>query len=67
MPTSQMELTRDQQDILLRGLRYVKSSVSLDMIEYSEQVAHERKRKCEEISRIEKLIGSATIVEAVTV
>lgn len=62
-----LELTRHQQDLLLRGLRFVKSSVALDMLEYSESVGTERKRKCEEISAVESLISGAKIVETVNV
>lgn len=58
-----MQLTRKQQEILLRGLRYVRSSVALDSVDWTEQVDVERRGKYAEISQLEELLSGAKIVE----
>ena len=52
-------LTRDQRDLLLRGLRYVRSSVALEMREPSAEVDADRKAKLQEIAVLaERLEGA---------
>ena len=58
-----MQLTQKQQELLLRGLRYVRSSVALDSVDWTEQVETERRGKYAEISRLEELLNGAKIVE----
>ena len=62
-----IQLTRKQQEILLRGLRYVRSSIALDTQDWSEKVEAERQSQYAEIAGIEELLNGAKIVEAASV
>jgi hypothetical protein len=62
-----LQLTRKQQEILLRGLRFVRSSVALDTQNYSDEVERQRQQKYAEISAVETMLNSAKIVEAAAV
>lgn len=62
-----IQLTRRQQEVLLRGLRYVRSSIALDPQNWSDQVDTERKRQYQEIAEIEELLNGAKIVESTPV
>jgi len=58
MTDQNLELTRDQQDLLLQGLRFVRSAVALDMQDYTPAVEAERRQKYARISELEsKLRG----------
>jgi hypothetical protein len=67
MNDTTLQLTRKQQEILLRGLRYVRSSVALDVMDWNEQVEADRRGKYAEISQLEQLLSSAAIVEPAAV
>jgi hypothetical protein len=67
MSERNFQLTKKQQELLLRGLRFVRSSVALDMREWSEEVDVERGRQYDEIARIESLLNHASIVEPAAV
>lgn len=58
-----LELTQTQHEILLRGLRYVRSAVALDAVDWSESVDADRKRQYAEISQIESLVKSIKVAE----
>ena len=60
-------LTRKQQELLLRGLRYVRSSVALDPVDWSEEVEVERQRQYSEIAEIETLLNGVKKVEGAAV
>lgn len=62
-----IQLTRKQQEILLRGLRYVRSSIALDSQDWSERLEAERQKQYQEISEVESLLNGAKIVEPATV
>ena len=51
-----LELTRDQQDLLLQGLRFVRSAVALNMQEFTPDVEAERRQKYERINELESLL-----------
>jgi hypothetical protein len=51
-----IELSPHQQELLLRGLRYVRSSVALEMLDYSEEVEQRRRRQYAEIDELEGLL-----------
>jgi hypothetical protein len=63
MTDHNFELTRDQQEILLQGLRYVRSSVALDMAEYTDEVDAERRRKYARISELETILKGVAVSE----
>lgn len=62
-----IQLTRKQQEILLRGLRYVRSSAALDPKNWNEEVDEERQRHYSEVAEIETLLNGAKIVETAAV
>ena len=51
------QLTSRQQDLLLRGLRYIRSSVALEPCEFTPEVDAERRRQYAELSELESLIN----------
>ncbi|WP_437229592.1 hypothetical protein SH661x_001524 [Planctomicrobium sp. SH661] len=62
-----IQLTRKQQELLLRGLRFVRSSVALDTQNYSEAVQNQRQHQYAEIAAIESMVSDAKIVEPAVV
>ena len=50
-----LEMTAAQHEILLRGLRYVRSSVALDAMDWDEAVDAERKQQYAAIAEVESL------------
>lgn len=67
MNDPQFQLTRDQKEILLRGLRFVRSSVALDTCDYSEQVAANRASEYDKINRLQELLEAVPVAEAAAV
>ena len=57
MTTMPQNLSSEQQEILLRGLRFVKNSVALEMIDYTPQVEADRKRQYAAIAELEAMIS----------
>ena len=56
-----LELSPHQQELILRGLRYVRSSVALDMVDYTPEVEAKRREQYAEIEELKNLIeGVAT-------
>lgn len=62
-----IQLTRKQQELLLRGLRYVRSSIALDVREWSNEVEADRQRQYQEIADLESLLNGAKIIEAASI
>ena len=62
-----IELTQSQHEILLRGLRYVRSAVALDAVDWSESVDADRKRQYAEIAQVESLVKSIKVAEKAAV
>lgn len=67
MNQNRMELTRDQQELLLQGLRFVRSSVALDVRDFTPEYDAERRRQYDRINCLEGLLKSAALVENATV
>ena len=59
MNSALMDLTPKQQEILLRGLRFVRSAVALDMPEFTDELEADRRRQYAEIAEVEALVKSA--------
>lgn len=55
-----IELSPHQQELILRGLRFVRSSVALDMTDYSDDVAQSRRRQYADIAELEGLLNGAS-------
>lgn len=58
-----IQLTRKQQELLLRGLRFVRSSVALDMQNFSDALQKQRQDQYAEIAAVETMVSDAKIVE----
>jgi hypothetical protein len=54
--TNSQEFTDRQQELLLQGLRYVKSSIALEPRDWTEEVDADRQRRYREISELETAI-----------
>lgn len=55
-----IEITPEQRELLLTGLRYVRSSIALEVKEWSDELEAERDRQYDELDSIEAaLTGSA--------
>ena len=60
--TQSIDLTKQQQELLLRGLRYVRSSILLDICEPSFEVEENRKNHLQEIAGlVDQLNGSQPV------
>lgn len=64
MKSALMEMTPKQQEILLRGLRFVRSAVALDMPEFTDELEADRRRQYAEIAEVEALVKSAAPSQA---
>ncbi len=67
MSDPKIELTRQQQELLLRGLRFVRSSVALDTCDYSDAVDAERRRQYAELNELESLVKCVPVSETARV
>jgi hypothetical protein len=67
MSDPKIELTRQQQELLLRGLRFVRSSVALDTCDYSDEVDAERRRQYAELNELESLVKCVPVSESARV
>lgn len=67
MTDPRFELTRDQKEILLRGLRFVRSSVALDVCDHTDEIEAARRSQYEEIGRLQELLEEAPVVEGASV
>ena len=56
MSNMPQNLSSEQTEILLRGLRFVRNAVALEMIDYTPQVEAERKRQYAAIAEVESLL-----------
>lgn len=61
MNSMHIELTPTQQEILLRGLKFVRSAVALAMPDFTDKVESERHRQYAEINEVENLVTTAAI------
>jgi len=62
-----VELSKEQRDEILRGLRYVRSSVMLTPAEPSEKVAEGRNEKLQRIAALSSLLSGQEVVQKATV
>ena len=63
MNDSQIELTRDQKELLVRGLRFVRSAVALETCDFSDDKAAKRESEYDKINRLQELLDSVTVAE----
>ncbi len=62
-----IELSPQQQELILRGLRYVRSSVALEMATPTDEVIENRKRQYAEIAELEGLLSGNAETSPATV
>jgi hypothetical protein len=55
-----IQLDPRQREYLLDGLRYVRSSVALEIIDWSEEVENQRQRQYEDLDRLEDMLNGVT-------
>ncbi len=55
--TVQVELTKNEQDVLLRGLRFIRRSVMLEMEDRTPAMDEKRAKELERIDSITELIS----------
>ncbi len=68
MSDLKITLNSKQQEMLLRGLRFVRSSVALDALEWSPEVERQRVAHYQEVAELEGLLtGGKTIDSTATV
>lgn len=59
-----LELTETQRDVLLRGLRYVRSSIMLDVRDPNPEDESRRSDELQEISQLVDRLNSVVPVDA---
>lgn len=62
-----VELNKEQRDEILRGLRYVRSSVMLTPEEPSSQVAEKRNEKLQRLAALSELLSGQEVVQNTTI
>jgi hypothetical protein len=55
-----IELSPHQQELVLRGLRFVRSAVALEMIDPTPEVEANRQRQYAEIAELEGLLSGSS-------
>lgn len=62
-----VELNKEQRDEILRGLRYVRSSVMLTPEEPTPQVAEERNEKLQRLAALSELLTGREVTQNATI
>jgi hypothetical protein len=62
-----VELDKEQRDEILRGLRYVRSSVMLTPAEPSSEVAEGRNEKLQRLAALSDLLSGQEVTQKATV
>lgn len=62
-----LELSPHQQELVLRGLRFVRSAVALEMVEPTPEVEEHRQRQYAEIAELEGMLRGRVSRTAATV
>ena len=55
--TQSVGLTNDQRELVLRGLRFVRSALSMELLEYSDAEAARRSRQIREVDSLVRQLG----------
>lgn len=62
--TMTIQLDPQQREYLLDGLRYVRSSIALEIIDWSPEVEERRQRQYEDLDNLEALLTGGAPAEA---
>lgn len=55
-----IQLDPRQREYLLDGLRFVRSSIALEIVDWSEEVENQRQRHYEDLDRLEDMLNGVT-------
>ena len=55
--TQNLGLSKDQLDLVLRGLRFVRSSISMELLDYSDEAADRRSKQLREVDSLVRQLG----------
>lgn len=55
--TQNLGLSKDQLDLVLRGLRFVRSSISMELLDYSDEAAARRSKQLREVDSLVRQLG----------
>ncbi|HEX6983862.1 MAG TPA: hypothetical protein VF170_00735 [Planctomycetaceae bacterium] len=55
--TQNLGLTKDQLDLVLRGLRFVRSAISMELLDPSDETAARRSRQLREVDSLVRQLG----------
>jgi hypothetical protein len=50
-------LTKDQVELVLRGLRFVRSSISMELLDYSDETDARRSKQLREVDSLVRQLG----------
>ena len=50
-------LTKEQTELVLRGLRFVRSAISMELVEYTEDGSTKRSRQLREVDSLVRQLG----------
>lgn len=62
-----LELSKEQREVLLQGLRYVRSSIMLNVEEPTPEYVRERSSRLREVTDLASLLSGRVIGEKATV
>jgi hypothetical protein len=55
--TQNVGLSGEQVELVLRGLRFVRSAISMELLEYTEETASRRARQLREVDALVRQLG----------
>ncbi len=55
--TESVGFSKEQTELVLRGLRFVRSAISMELIEYTEEGATRRSRQLREVDSLVRQLG----------
>ena len=55
--TQNVGLSNEQVELVLRGLRFVRSAISMELLEYTEETAARRARQLREVDSLVRQLG----------
>ncbi|MGD9855642.1 MAG: hypothetical protein AB7U20_11915 [Planctomycetaceae bacterium] len=58
-----IELDPQQRNYLLAGLRYVRSSIALEIVDWSEEVEHRRQSQYGDLDSLEAILNGSSRAE----
>ena len=55
--TQTVGLTNDQRELVLRGLRFVRSAISMELLDFSDESAKRRAKQLREVDSLVRQLG----------